>query len=1023
MQKAFTFLLLLISCSGFAQITNSNISGTVKTKAGEKIAGSTITFLFKEQGLKYTASSDKNGYYQIYNANVGGPYTVMVSAVGHKDYEKSNIILELGSNTVDILLEEAVVTLQDVVVKSNKTVKNAAVVLGEQRINSVPAMNRSLPDYTKLTPQSNNNSFAGTNFRYNNVTVDGTINNDAIGFSPSLGGQSGTSGMPGASTRTSPISADAIQDIQVFLAPFDVKIGNFLGGSINAVTRSGSNEVKGSVYSFGRNQHLTGNKSLGKMSDNQTGFRVGFPLIKDKLFFFTSEEMTKRVEPTVYNANGNGLINDSLARVISNFVQSKYGFNVGEYDNYSINSKSVKFFNRIDWNINEHHQLTLRNNTVFSEATNLERDAANFRFSSMDFTQKNNQNSTVMELRSRFGKRSNSLIVGYSDIHDYRMPSSGNAAFPQTEIAYNGGTIFLGNEREATVFNMKQKTTELTDNFNFTVGKHNLLIGTHNEFYNIAYGFVNSWNGRIAYKSVNDFLNSNVNRVRGFYSFNNNTRDYLFNNPYATYKVNLLSTYIQDEINFGKLKLTPGIRFDYTDLPVKPALSAQAPTTFTNTYFNNGQISPRLGFTFKATNTLTFRGGTGKFVGRIPFAWIGYAYYNDGVGFGSFDVNNIAGKNKGDVLSSDAKTFAFANGQPNLTQIDLISNGFKMPSVWRSNLAVEKTIKGYKLVGEVLYTQVINDLQFQQINFKTDAANYGFFSYDVNREMPIYNGAKINSNLSNAYSLSNTQLGYRYSYTVSVNKKYPFNLEVFGAYTYGVSKDITNGIRNSMESNWQLNQSLTPNAPSLAYSNFDVRNRFVASAVYKYKKSQLSAYFNSVSGSPFTWGIVNGTVAGTPQAAGLVYIFKDLAQAQKYIPAAGQAQAFMDFVESVPYLASRKGQFTERNGGRTPWSTTMDLRFLQNIGKRFQFTVDIFNFTNMLNANWGKIYFVSNTFNSTASVGLAKTAGSFSTSGVLTDAQFSFSKPTQSPYSIDNINSRWQMQVGLRYSFSSSKSK
>jgi hypothetical protein len=210
---------------------------------------------------------------------------------------------------------------------------------------------------------------------------------------------------------------------------------------------------------------------------------------------------------------------------------------------------------------------------------------------------------------------------------------------------------------------------------------------------------------------VADYLASNVNRVRGFYAFNNNTRDYLFDNPYAKYKVNLLSGYIQDEITLGRIKITPGIRFDYTGLPNKPALSAQAAAGYTNDYFNNVNVSPRVGFNWdvKGDRTLVVRGGSGVFVGRIPFAWLGYAYYNDGVGFGSFDVNNVAGKNKGDVLADGAKTFAYNNGQANLVQTDLISNGFKMPKVWRTNIAIDKTIQGYKFTVEGLYTQVLTD--------------------------------------------------------------------------------------------------------------------------------------------------------------------------------------------------------------------------------------------------------------------------------------------------------------------------
>lgn len=1022
MKKVLAVLATVFSLIANAQVTTSDVSGKVINAKGEVISGAAIQLVYAPLSVKYNLVSDAKGVFHVNNINAGGPYTITIKFVGYKNFTKSDISFTLGSNPdLTILLEEAASQLNTVTVSASKNTKKdgVALVINEDKLRTVPNLSRSITDFTKLVPQSSNNSFAGTNFRYNNVTIDGTINNDAIGFSPSLGGQSGTSGMPGSSTRTSPISIDAIKDIQVYLAPFDVKVGNFLGGSINAVTRSGTNDVKGSIYYFGRNGGLTGIANAGSFKDGQYGFRLGLPIVKNKLFWFVSAEATSRTEPVQYGANAGGLVSDSLANVIANFSKTKYGFNVGEYDNYNIYSKSTKIFNRFDWNINDNNQLTIRNNTVFSEATNLERDLANFRFASMDFKQNNDQNSTVLELRSHYGKTSNSLILGYSDIHDYRTPLSGNMNTPQVEIAYNGGTIFLGNDREATIFNMKQKTTELTDNFNFSIGNHNILIGTHNEFYDINYGFVNALNGRISYKSVADYLASNVNRVRGFYAFNNNSRDYLFDNPYAKYKVNLLSGYIQDEIALGRLKLSPGIRFDYTGLPNKPAMSTQAPAGYTNEYFNNVNISPRLGFNWdvKGDRTLVVRGGTGVFVGRIPFAWLGYAYYNDGVGFGSYDVNNVVGKNIGDVMTDGAKTFAFNNGQRNLVQTDLITNGFKMPKVWRTNIAIDKTIQGYKFTVEGLYTQVLTDLMFQQINFKTDAANYSFFSYDVNKEMPIYNGVKVNSNLSNAYALSNTDKGYRYSYTASVNKKYPFGVDFYTAYTYGVSKDITNGIRNSMESNWQLNQSLTPNNPQLAYSNFDIRHRVISNLSYKINKTQVGLLFNAQSGVPFTWGLVNGTLAGTPQAAGLVYIFKDVTQAATYIPTAGQAQAFMDFVNGNSYLSSRKGNFTERNGDRTPWMTTVDMKIVQFIGKNLQITADIFNLGNLINNDWGKMYFASNTFNSTSSVGLAKTAGSFSSAGVLTDAKFSFTKPTVLPYSVDMINSKWQVQIGLRYSF------
>jgi hypothetical protein len=295
-------------------------------------------------------------------------------------------------------------------------------------------------------------------------------------------------------------------------------------------------------------------------------------------------------------------------------------------------------------------------------------------------------------------------------------------------------------------------------------------------------------------------------------------------------------------------------------------------------------------------------------------------------------------------------------------------------------------------------------LKFQQINIVTDNPTY--YSFDTQKQLPIYSGAKINPNVSNAYLLSNTDKGYRYQLTTSVNKSYPFGLDVYGAYTYGVAKDLTNGIRNSMESNWTLNQSLTPNDPQLAYSNFDIRHRIISQITKSFKTTQVSMVLNSQSGTPFTWGLVNGTLANTPQTAGLVYIFNDT-EVGKYIPNATQSQAFTEFVNSNEYLSSRKGNFTERNGGRTPWSTTIDAKIVQKIGKGFELTADIFNLTNLLNNEWGELYFISNSFNSTSSVGLSKVSGE----------TFSFTKPTQKPYSVDQIGSKWQVQLGARFSF------
>ncbi|PZP43194.1 MAG: TonB-dependent receptor [Pseudopedobacter saltans] len=1077
-------LLQLVICLTItkAQITTSQLTGTVLGVNAKPVEGATILLTNSTIGAKYTTETNKDGRFFLPNLNPGSGYTLTISYVGLKTQENQNVNLSLGSNTINIVLTDEDSKLDNVVVQSKTGRKGVKTGAGLQitagQMKNLPAISRNLQDYTRLTPQSSNNSFMGTNFRYNNVTLDGAINNDAIGFSPSLGGQTNSSGQPGSSTRTSPVSMDAIQDMQVYLAPYDVKIGNFLGGSINAVTRSGTNEVHGSLYGFGRNASITGKNHAGDGSkepssfhEYQTGFRVGFPIIKDKLFFFTNEEITNRQDPVILGAGSkdNTLITAAQAQQISDYMKSNYGLDAGAYGNYNIYSKSTKFFNRVDWHINANHQLSIRNNYIKSSATNLERDGQNFRFGSIDYTQRSTQNSTVAELKSRFNNQmSNNLVIGYSNIHDYRDPLS-NPALPQIQIASNGGTIFLGTDREASIFNMRQKTAEVTDNFTYFSGNHTWTFGTHNEFYNITYGFVNSWNGRVDYGSISDFLNNMPSRVRTNYNYTNNTRDYIMSNPPAKFKVNLYSFYLQDEWQISNnLKVTPGVRLDLADMPNKQPLSSKTtgspvdvnyattyvytmPKLIKNDFLGQVQVSPRIGFNWdvKGDKSWIVRGGTGVFTGRIPFAWLGYAYYNNGVTYGAFDkkytytgtsaVKPASGSDPiKDALTGNGEAGFVKNQGVNVndatgaTQVDMVDNKFKMPQAWRSSLAVEYTTEDqWKFSVEGIYTKVIKDLKFQQVNY---VDNPTYWIYDTKHQQPIFSGNKINPLYTNAYQLSNTNQGWRYSATAQISKVTPWGLNFTAAYTYGKSKDLTNGIRNSMESNWQLNQALNPNSPDLAFSNFDVRHRIVSTIGYRldWQKnntwiSNFNLFFNTQSGVPFSYGFVNSTIDGTGQQVSLVYIpktgetvnfFKDIAGGAT---AAQQAAAFDAYIDGNKYLSSRRGDFTQRNGGRTPWNTQLDFRFAQDynilIGKTkhtITFTYDIINLTNLLNKKWGYQYFSPNTYNSMASVGFATTTGGAGSANAY--PTYTWKNPG-TPYSIDYFGSRWQMQFGLRYSF------
>ncbi len=1072
-------LLFLAPFMSWAQETSGALTGRVTDSTGSGMAAATITAVHIPSGTRYALSTDGGGHYTINNMRIGGPYTVIASMVGMQADTRDNIQVRLGgAQRLDFVLDIGAQSLGEVTVTTRAQGQRADTYgagknIDAQQLQGMPTVNRSITDVTRLTPQgSRDNSFGGTNFRYNNVTIDGAINNDAIGFSPSLGGQTGTSGMAGSSTRTNPVSLDAIQDMQVYLAPYDVKIGNFTGGSVNAVTRSGTNKVEGSVYGFGRNAALTGKDrvgTLGKMNsdfyDYQAGFRIGLPIIKDKVFFFSNEEITRRQDPTqlfVGTSETSHILNEIDAENITSTVRSRYGdiFDAGTAGLYTNWSKSVKFFNRLDWNINDRHQLAIRNNTIRSSATHMDRDQQDFRFSSMAFEQANNQSSTVAELKSRFSNSlSGNAVVGFTVVNDRRDPLS-DPTLPQVQIQGRtpGTTIYIGTDREASIFDMKQQTWEVTANLNWNIGRHKLLFGTHNELYNIRYGFVNAWNGRVDYNSIDDFINNNPYRVRGSYHYTDNTRDYILHHPAANFNVNMYSVYIQDEIRVNdRFRITPGLRADLAHLPDMPTLSDKVRDMWTdpnfgtsytytpinrinNDFMNRIQLSPRVGFRWEALDdrNLIVRGGAGLFTGRIPFAWLAYAYYNTGDSYGAFDQR---ADQKPFAPGSDAikpspnglADFIGQNGavtnNPNSgkTQVDLVDNGFTLPQVFRTSLGIDYEAPGdWKFTVEGMYTRNISDVMFQQLNTKDNPLWYG---YDRDKQQPVYNGT-VDSRFSNVYLLSNTSRGYRYSITGTVAKAYK-GLHVTASYTFGESKDISNGVRNSMESNWQLNQSLIPNDPKLAYSNFDIRHRMVTSVSYTHGwksagRTNINLFFSAQSGSPFTYGVVNGNIQGLPQQVSLMYIptegeairyFKDIAGGHT---AQQQAQAFNTFIDGNEYLSSRRGDFTERNTGRTPWNVQADLRIAHDLpvtksGQFLTISADIVNLTNLLYKEWGVQYFSPNTFNSTSSVGLTPTlfppqqnAGNWPV--------FTFSDPGR-PYSIDYFNSRVQVQLGVRYTF------
>ncbi len=1071
--------LSFIASTARAQITSGSITGTVTDSAsGKRIPGADVIVVHQPTGTRVELKSRTDGRFVADNLRAGGPYTVTVRMIGYRPVHRGEVRVQLGDATaLAFNLSPAVVQLEEVnVVGQREEVvqkSGPTIAIAEVKITSIPTTSRSLQDLTRLSPEGTGITFGGSNYRYNNLTIDGAISNDAFGFSQSSGQATASvpTGTPGGLARTQPISLDAIDQVTVKLAPFDAKVGNFTGGSINAVTRGGTNKTTLSVYSFGRNARVTGNGLSGELPSDfheyQLGGRLGGAFKKDKAFFFLNGEITRRDDPVLFAPGSAGArltqaqADQIAAATMAYAANAGYaGYNPGNVQNYVIPANSEKLFGRFDFNLNSRHTLTIRDNFVNATAGNLERGQSLTKLASADFNHLSKTNSLVTQLKSRIGESSNNdLIFGFSVVSDRRQPfaefGGGTQIFPQIEIVDGSfGQANLGSDRESAVYRQRTRTFELSDNLTVNKGMHTITLGTHNEWYRVRYTFANSYNGRWQYPSLAAFLAEKPSRIRATYILGDNSIDAVRSTPGADFKVFNPTLYLQDEIALSKtLKVTPGVRLEatFTDSPTQQAgfatfsslTNGTATTPFASyrsDYGTSFTVAPRLGFYFdpKQDGSVVVRGGAGVFQGRMPFAWFAYPFLNNGIYSANVDFRPTytAALTKVPLIADPQhqKDINTIYGAGNQFEINLIDNHFVQPRVARFNLGLDFPVPG-KVRGtlEGTYTKTMKDIYFKNIDTPVAAGNFG--GADTR---PFFGATRLNgptgsnSSTANPYSsvflLVNTNMGFRYNITGSLQRDLDLGrattLNLYGAYTYGQSKDVANGQRNSPQSNWEYNQQVTPNVPVLTWSNFDVRHRVLATTALQHDwgtraSTKLSLVYSASSGTPFSYVYNNDLNNDGSSNNDLIFIPKDASQITL---TTNNWSALDAFITADPYLNAHRGQYSERNGPRTPWSKRLDLRVVQDLAfiggsspHTFELTLDVLNFSNMLSGKWGKQYYVPNLNNQDVFSGLSFTGSR--TAG--TAPSFTFAPPTAgtTPYQIDDFTSRWQMQLGLRYVF------
>ena len=1049
----FLFIAFLLPFLSFAQLTTSTFEGEVNAASGEGIPGATVVVTHLPTGTRSGTQSDPSGKFLLTNLKPGGPYAVQVSFVGFTTQTRDDLFLSLGKVARQTFrLQEATTELGEVAVTANKNDpfsadKNGqAYHLSREAIASVPTVNRSLSDLTKLMPQGNKNSFGGTNYRFNNLSIDGMATNDVLGFQEPASGAAGSvaSGTPGALAGTQPISIDAIDEMQLVISPFSVTLGNFTGANINAVTKSGTNRLAGTVYSFARNQAITGrsvdadHKPIENYYDIQSGASLGGAIVKNRLFYFANYENQRREEPVLFAPGEAGaLVPLAVAQQISDKLKSQYGYDPGTFGAANIQRNSDKFLLRLDYNLSDKHRLSLRDNFVTGHADNLERSANILNFGNQGFRHNSRTNSLVAELKSTFSNRvSNQLIAGVNTVNESRTYDG--RIFPHLEINYNTSTsIFAGTYREAAVYGSGLSTAQLTDNLTIFRNRHTFTLGTSNELNSIQYRFLTAFNGRWQYSSVDAFLQDKPNRVRGVYNVDNNDPAYNRSIPSADFRALLLSAYAQDDYRLSnRLNVQLGLRLDMQLHPDKVPVNPQVARNpqfdqYQNKFGGVPQLNPRASFsyTLNEAGTLQLRGGTGLFTGRIPFVWYAYAHYISGDPYHNIDYRPASGS----VLPIAENLATLQALQPGLAEINLIDNNFRLPRDWKSSLALDvKLPYDVTFTAEGLVSKVVTGVLFQSINFKDNKAT---FAGADNR--PYFastgNAAKIDPLFTNVFVMGNTSKGYNYNATFTLAKRIPNRLDASLGYCYGVSRDVVNGVRVSPAANYEWNQSLVANDPALAYSNFDLRHKFIGNLAYTLpvrERFSLSAnlIYLARSGSPFSF-VYEGDVNRDGSAKNdLLFVPADASQIQLanitdargavLVSAQQQYEQLAQYIASDDYLAGRRGTYAERNAARTPFTQQLDLRLTARVpltktgSQRLEVSFDIINLGNLLNRDWGLQYFVPNINNS----------GYALLDFVRIDAAknqpvYQFRNPTGTPWQTDPINSRWQGQLGLRYAF------
>jgi Carboxypeptidase regulatory-like domain len=903
----FVVVLLFMTISLSAQVTTATLSGLVKDEKGTVLSAATVTVEFPDAGIKQVLITKVDGRFTVPNLRVGGPYKVTVNHVSYQPLVSDNIFLELGlSNTVEFTLQEAATVLTNVTVAARSKIfddkrTGASTNISNQQLKTLPTISRSADDFLRLSPSAsatyNGLSFGGRNGQYNNFSLDGAVFNNPFGLdAPTPGGQ----------TNAQPISLDAIEQIQVNLAPYDVTQAGFTGAGINTVTKSGSNKFTGTTYLFYRNESLTGKKVSGNkqvvpdLSQLQAGFALGGALKKDKLFYFLSFETEQRTDgATSYvaqNAGNTGKTNtarvlESDLIAVSNILRTRFQYETGPYQGFTHDQTNYKWLAKLDWNISQVHKLSFTYNGLDAKKDKPAHPSAigrrgpdytTLQFQNSGYEIVNKLQSFGTELKSNFkGNAANKLRIVYTTFRDSRNPFS--TPFPVVNISKNGTRYIIAGHEPFSINNrLNQDAFQITNDFNLYKNKHSFTFGASFESFKFANSFNLTGYGPTLFNDVDiqkfkdsvptgrpivfDFppfatgypLDADVN-----YAKNRAAAD-----KWAWYylTVGQLSAYAQDEIQAGKnFKLTIGLRLD------KPVYFEDKFKYESPNFNSNGTYTGTTDFftpTFSNTDNLILFDADGKPIQNGPGKALDNTQlptkkilFSPRVGF-NWDVkgDKTVQVRGGSGLFTGRFPFVWLGnhiGNPFSFFYCVTDKNFKWPQVWRTNIGTDfKIPSGTIFTVDLAYTKDVNAMMVRNYKLGTPT---GVLNSGIGDKRSVYLAA--NQGANNTYVFTNTKEGYQFNLSLQAQQTFKKGLFAMAAYNFGIAKDASS-ISAEISSDAFDRNPILNNANKAINSNslYGNKHRFIvaASKVYNYGKDKkwgttISLFSSWTSGNRFAY--------------------------------------------------------------------------------------------------------------------------------------------------------------------------